>query len=631
MVNKHNYLDDRNYYYDGDDLGVTYSPEKTKFRIWAPTASKVKLIIYNDDYSTVYERIMEMEKSRNGTWILILKGDLAGKYYKYKVFVGDHVNETVGPYARAVGEDSKRGLIVDLPQTNPSGWNEDRRITLEHRVDAVIYEIHVRDFSTSPYSGIKNKGKYLGFTERETTSPASLRTGVNHLQELGITHVHLLPVFDFASVDDGDETQYNWGYDPHLYNVPEGSYATNPSNESRIKEFKKMVKVLHDFNIGIIIDVVYNHTYKRLSPFNLVVPEYYYRFNHKGEYSNGSGCGNEIATERPMTRKFIIDSVKYWVEEYHIDGFRFDLMSLMDRQTIGKLVDSLHRLDPAILIYGEPWTGGDSPLPPGQRMKKGAQQGLKIALFNDHFRSAIKGDNDGHVKGYVSGDYSRILAIKKGVVGGIKYNDNIENFTTEPGETINYVSSHDNLTFWDKLQKSNSDDGEDIRIRMDRLAQAIIFTSQGIAFMAGGEEFLRTKYGEHNSYNAGDKINQIKWERKNTYFYTFKYYQGLIRLRRNHPAFRMSKAEQICKYLKFIETPHNTVGFTLHDHANDDTWREIVVFYNPERKGLVFYLPGIGKWNIVVNDSEAGINSLTTFTGNHIKVPPISAMVLYKI
>ncbi len=630
MVNKHDYLDDGNYYYDGDDLGVTYSQEQTKFRLWAPTATKVKLLIYDDDHSPTYERIVKMEKNRNGTWLFIFAGDLAGKYYKYRVYIDDYVNETVGPYARAVGENSERGLILDMSLTNPWGWEYDRRVELEHRVDAVIYELHVRDFSISPYSGIKEKGKFLGFTERETTNPTGLRTGVSHLQELGITHVHLLPVFDFGSVDDRDDNQYNWGYDPHLYNVPEGSYATNPSDDSRIGEFKELVKVLHDCNIGVVMDVVYNHTFKCNSPFNLVVPDYYYRFNHRGDYSNGSGCGNEIASERPMVRKFIIHSVKYWAEEYHIDGFRFDLMALLDRQTIEQIVRVLHDIDPSILIYGEPWIGGDSPLPPGQRMKKGAQQGLKMGLFNDHFRNAIKGDNDGSVRGFISGDYSRALAIKKGVVGGIRYNDKIENFTSGPGESVNYVSSHDDLTLWDKLQRSNKEDGEDIKIRMDRLAQAIIFTSQGIAFMAGGEEFLRTKFGEHNSYNAGDEINQIKWERKNTYFYTFKYYQGLIRLRLNHPAFRMFNSEQICNYLKFIETPSDTVGFTLHDYANDDSWREIVVFYNPRREKLMFNLPGIGKWNVVVNDSEAGITSLFTFTGNHIKVSPISAMVLYK-
>lgn len=617
-------------YYDGE-LGIIYSREKCSFRIWAPTASAIKLLLYEREMDQKPAHIQELQKDIKGTWYTEITGDLAGIYHIYQIHIGDEINHVIDPYTRAVGTNSKLGLIIDLARTNPPGWEEDQRVKLARPQDAIIYETHIRDFTSSADSGIFYKNKYLAFTERGTVNKDGLKTGIDHLKELGITHIHLLPVFDFATVDDLAEGDYNWGYDPYYYNVPEGSYATNPADESRIREFKEMVMSLHDKGIGIIMDVVYNHTYyTEDSPFNKIVPGYYYRKDRYGNFSNGSGTGNEIASERPMVRKFILDSVRYWAEEYHIDGFRFDLMALLDRKTMAEVERVLHGLDSSILIYGEPWTGGISPLDPREQMLKGRQRGMRIAVFNDHFRNAIKGDNDGSGRGFVSGAAGQVLNIKRGIVGGIDYSEEIRDFASEPWETINYVSSHDNLTLWDKLIRSNPEDSEKARVKMDRLAHGIILTAQGIPFIHGGEELLRSKYGNHNSYNAGDEVNQYKWERKTIYYSTFAYYRGLIKLRKEHPAFRLKNAEEIRRHLKFLAAPENTVGFYLGEHANDDPWRWIVVLFNPERKKQIFKLPFSGSWRVVVDENKAGTDTLYFINQEYVELAPISMMVLYQ-
>jgi pullulanase len=617
-------------YYEGDDLGVTYSKFKTKFRVWAPTAEWIKLLIFQDEDIEEPELIQDFIEDTGGTWYTEIEGDYACSYFLYEVKVDENVNRVIDPYARGLSTNSKKGLIVDLKKTDPTGWTEDNPIILAQPQDAIIYEIHVRDFSSSPDAGMRYRGKYLAFTETGTTNPDGLKTGLDHLKELGVTHIHLLPVFDFASVDETSDQAYNWGYDPYFYNVPEGSYATDSSDDTRIREFKMLVKALHDRGLGVIMDVVYNHTYYiENSPFNLIVPGYYYRFEESGNYANGSGTGNEIASERPMVRKFIIDSVKYWAKEYHIDGLRFDLMALLDKETMGLVEKTLHLLNPSALIYGEPWTGGLSPLEPEKRMVKTAQHGMKIAVFNDHFRNAIKGDNDGMEKGFVSGASYQEMNIRRGVVGAIKYSQNIQDFSAEPFETVNYVSSHDNLTLWDKLKKSNIHESKETRIKMDRMAQAIIFTSQGIAFLAGGEEFLRTKQGNYNSYNAGDEVNQLKWSRKTEYYKTFLFYQGLIELRKKHPAFRLKDAHQIRKHLQFLSTPDNTVGFLLREHANNDLWTDIVVLYNANQESVTFKLPQQDNWKVVVSDDSSGVKPLMKLNTGMVNVPEISVMVLY--
>jgi pullulanase len=618
------------YIYKRDDLGVTYTKEKTKIKLWAPTAINVKIEIYNYFKSSEPLEEFEMIRVLNGVWSVELEGNYAGKYYLFAVDFGHKVEKTVDPYAKGLAPNSEMGLFVNLDKTNPFGWDQDRPVKIDSPVDAIIYEVHVRDFSTSPYSGIKNRGDFLGFTEENTVNNQGLSTGLDHLKELGITHVHLLPVFDYATVDEQNRYKYNWGYDPHYYNVPEGSYANRPEGYQRIKEFKEMVKKLHDNNIGVIMDVVYNHTYYTdESAFHKTAPGYFYRLINNCYLTNGSGCGNEIATERPMVRKFIIDSLKYWVKEYHIDGFRFDLMGLMDKETVLKIEKELHDINQDILIYGEPWAALPPHLPEKDKINKGFQKNKNFAFFNDGFRDAIKGDTDGFTKGYVNGKFETYDDIRSGVVGSINYDFELNDFTYKPEETINYVSAHDNLTLWDKINKSVSKASKAERIKMDHLAQAIIFTSQGIPFIQGGEEFLRTKYGNHNSYNAGDHINQLKWERKTKYFDTFLYYKGLIELRKKHPAFRMKDPEMIKKHLDFIKSEDAAIGFVLKDNANNDKWKNIFVLYNPQHHWSRFWLNRKRKFNIVVNDQKAGTNILHTFKADNVKVPPLSAMVLF--
>ncbi|SHJ84450.1 pullulanase [Anaerobranca californiensis DSM 14826] len=624
-VIKRRVLDLPEFYYAGDDLGNTYTKNSTKFRVWAPTALNVKVRIYNTA-DAKEGKDYDMKKDVNGTWFLEIKGDLKNKYYTYIVDHGYIVNEAVDPYVRAVSLNSTKGMIVDLKETNPKGWDSLKKPEFKNYTDAIIYEMHVRDYSIYPQSGNKYKGKYLGLIEKGTTGPGGVKTGLDHLVELGITHIHLLPTYDFASIDDSRDDQYNWGYDPRLYNVPQGTYSTNAADGlTRIREYKEMVMGLNQAGIRVIKDVVYNHTYTvGDSPFDLIVPKYFYRTDDKGNYTNGSGCGNEIASERPMVRKFIVDSVKYWATEYKIDGFRFDLMALHDVDTMLAVQQALHQIDPSIIIYGEPWQAGGSPLPANLQFTKGKQRGTRIAVFNDHIRNAIKGDNDGATKGYAQGMVNQRDNVIKGIMGAI------DDFAQEPTESIVYVTCHDNLTLWDKIEKSNPNDSVEDRIRMNLLSNAIVLTSQGVPFLHGGVEMMRTKYGDHNSYKSPDHINQIEWSRKHTYYEEFLYHQGLIRLRREHPAFRMPTAEMVRKHMEILDSPDGSIMFHLKDNANGDPWKDIVVIYNPNGHDITVNLPKGGTWDIVVKDKKAGVDTLETINGSSVKVPRISMMVLYQ-
>ncbi len=624
-------VDDSYFYYPAGDLGVMCSRKKTQFKIWAPDANKVEVLLFFDENNKSQYQRFTMEENIRGTWKLLIEKNLEGYYYLFRLYYQGNSYTTVDPYAKAVGTNSELGLIVNMKKTNPEGWEKDSRVKLDDPVDAIIYEMHVRDFSISGESGIKEKGKYLGLVEKGTTNSADCQTGLDHLIDLGITHIHLLPVFDFASVDDKEENDYNWGYDPYYYNVPEGSYATDPSDETRIIEFKKMVKKLHDNKIGVIMDVVYNHTYyTEKSAFQIIAPGYFYRTYLGSDFANGSGCGNEIATEKPMVRKFIIESLCYWAEEYHIDGFRFDLMGLIDKETMEQVEKALHRIDSNILLYGEPWFALPPQLDPDQQIRKGFQKGKKIAVFNDDFRGAIKGNNNGRCKGFVTGSKHCSQRIKQGIVGEIEYSSEISGFTEKPSETINYVSCHDDLSLWDKLSFLE-EPGLEEKIKMDKMAQAVILTSQGIPFLHGGEEFLRTKYIDDNSYSSGDKVNQFKWHRKHIYYDVYKYYRGLIKLRKKHSAFRMRTAGQIKKHLQFISSPGNTVGFKLENHANNDPVKTIIVLYNPYFEWKHFELGEKRKLGIVVDDDRAGVRPFNVFMADNVNVPPISVMVLLEI
>ena len=620
-------IDFDKFFYPGDDLGVNYTRKWTEVKIWAPVAEGVDFLLFSteDQKKPDYEK--KLTPAGKGVWQTELNGDWEGYYYLFRLHYGDLTEETVDPRARAVGTDSRKGLIVDLSKTDPPGWEDDERIKIDSPLEAVIYEVHVRDFSSSPHSGIQHQGQYLGFTEQGTTNEGGHSTGLSHLCELGITHVHLLPVFDFATVPDQSE-DYNWGYDPYYYNVPEGSYATEPSDDSRIRELKQLVKALHDRGIGVIMDVVYNHTYhSEESPFQKTAPNYFYRF-YEGDFADGSGCGNEIATERPMVRKFIVDSVKYWAEEYHIDGFRFDLMALIDKKTMSQVENTLHQIDPSILIYGEPWAALPPQLPYEEQVTKGTQRGMNLALFNDDFRDAIKGDLGGSYSGFIAGEEEQIEEIKSGVVGAVKYSEQISNFTDSPRESINYVSCHDNLTLWDKISVTYPDLDEREQIRLDRLAQAIVFTSQGVPFIQGGEEFLRTKYGHDNTYQAGDYYNQLKWERKSKYRETTDYYAGLIELHKKHPAFQLATQKQVREQLSFFSTPGCSLGFIIQCPESKGDREEIIVIYNAGRENIKVELPGPRRLGLLVDDRRAGCEVFSEFRASSVGLPRISPLVM---
>jgi pullulanase len=628
-------------YYGGDDLGVSYSKANTKIRVWAPTVSQVELRIYKTAQGGSAIRIDQFEKSENGTWFIQLQGNLNGYYYTIRVNDGDWLNETPGVDARAVGTNGQRGLIFDPETTNPEGWTDDHRIPIVHVCEAVVYELHVRDFSIAPSSGMKNKGKYLAFTESGTNSPEGLKTGIDHLKELGITHVHLLPVYDFLTVDElHPDKSYNWGYDPQNFNAPEGSYATNPENTSRILELKMLVQALHKAGIGVVLDVVYNHTaHTRRSYFNQTVPGYYYRQKPNGTFSNASGCGNEIATERSMVRKFIIDSIYYWANEFHIDGFRFDLMGIYDLDTMNQIRNKMDQISPSILLYGEGWTADKSPLNENWRaVKTNVSRLYHIAVFNDDFRDGIKGNNfSSRSKGFVSGQTIQEENIKFGITAACYHPQIVYGYVdhskspwaSEPWQCINYASCHDNYTLYDKLKLSCPDYTEEEIKRMVMLSGALVLTSQGIPFLHAGVEMARTKSGNHNSYKSPDSINQIDWTRKSTYQDIFRYYQSLIALRKAHPAFRMTSSYIMRKHLIFSDDYQPGVAsYVLVNHANDDRWRTILMIFNGNREAIKFKLVPHIKWRIVAHDTVIDPESTEFAPETEIQVSGISMVIL---
>lgn len=623
LVTPRNVLNAGKYVYQGNDLGSIYQPELTSFRLWAPTASDVQLLLYESETGPLQQQVV-MLPSDNGTWFARVFGDLQNWYYLYKVTVHGTTRYAVDPYTRAIAANGTRGMIVDLSKTNPQAWSEDGYVDLASPTDAIIYEVHIRDFSIHPTSSMVHKGKYLAFTERGTTGPNQVAAGVDHLKELGITHVQLQPVQAFASVDEDDPNHHYWGYDPRNFNVPTGAYATTPHGIARITECKQMIQSLHNEDIGVILDVVYNHTFTQYdSDFDKIVPQYYYRTDDAGNYTNGSGAGNEMALERPMVEKFFLDSLTYWVSEYHVDGFRFDLMALLGIEAMKKVSEQLHALNPHTLLYGEPWAGGTSSLADNMLLTKGRQKGLGLAMFNDHVRDTLCGSVfDGAARGFATGAWEGIDALKRAVVGST------DDFTAFPQETINYVTSHDNYTLWDKITLSTPGETEADRVKMDELAQAIILTCQGVAFFQGGEEMLRTKGGSSNSFDAGDEANQFDWSRKASYWKVWRYYAALIRLRRNHAAFRMRSVRDIREHLSFLESPENTVMFELAGHANGDRWERILVIYNPNKTDILCPLPP-GNWTITVSQDRVSEDYLGRASGRVI-VPHISCMVLYR-
>lgn len=639
-----------NFFYDGDDLGASYDSTGTTFKLWAPTASTVSVRLYETgiDGEMIDEIIMDAEDK--GVYSTTVGGDLNGVYYTYAVEVAGSTNEAVDPYATAVGVNGDRGLVLDLDTTNPEGWDQDQRPAFEGETNAIVYELHIRDLSMSETSGIENKGKFLGLTESGTTNDAGLSTGLDHLKELGITHLQLLPVFDYRSIDETslEDNEFNWGYDPKNYNAVEGSYSTDPYDGAlRIQEYKETIQTLHENDIRVIMDVVYNHTgASHDSHLNKLVPNYYYRLDGTN-FSNGSGCGNETASERAMVSKMIVDSVVFWAEEYHIDGFRFDLMGLHDLETMQAVRDALDEIDPTIIVYGEGWTGGSSPLSETERAVKANTFMLDgIGAFSDDLRDGIKGhvfstDEPGFVNGFDGLEES----IKFGVVGAVEHHQinyadvNYSSFpwADEPGQSINYAEAHDNHTLWDKLIITNPDDDIETLKYMDKMSGAIFLTSQGVPFIHAGMEFLRSKDGDHNSYKSPDEVNMIDWDLKTENINVFNYYKGLIELRKAHPAFRMETATEIqeniifygmdSNYGDFQLPTENMVAYMINNNANGDTAGSIIVIFNAEKEAMELEIPA-GEWKQVSNKEVVDLNGLGTIDSGVVNVNGLETVIL---
>ncbi len=620
------------YTYRGSDLGAVWTREYTRFRVWAPTAEDVKLRLYASGTHGTRDLLEQVDMIRDvqGTWVIEKAGDLQGVYYTYLVTREGITKEACDPYARTTGVNGRRAMVLDLAATNPVGWDRDANPHAgEAVVDAVIYELHLRDISADPSSGIEQKGKYLGLTETGTRNSGGQPTGLDHIRNLGVTHVQLLPVYDFGSVDEaGDPSQYNWGYDPLNYNVPEGSYATDPYDGAvRVRELKTMIQALHNQGISVVMDVVYNHVQDAgRFCFNRIVPGYFSRCDQYGRYSNGSGCGNDTASERSMVRKYIVDSVLYWATEYHMDGFRFDLVGLLDVDTINAVVEAVHAVRPDVIFYGEGWHMDTNLTRPGVKLTTQANSPLVpgFGFFNDSFRDTLRGsvfDND--APGYVSGALAQEPWIRECFLG-------LNNWCRTPMQTVNYVSCHDNATLYDRLLQSAPWAEDQELIRMNCLAAAMVLLSQGIPLFQAGEEMLRSKplpggKFDHNSYRSPDKVNSIKWSRlrHKSYRQVRDYYRGLIAFRKAHAGLRRRSGRQVLENVLCVDDMGtNVTAFRVRE----DNGKSVFVILNPSREAVLAGLPK-GNWDICIRGLTAGVKPLAMVQGR-VEVAPISAMVL---
>ena len=608
---------------------VMYSPEKTVFTLFAPNdAKQVVVRIYDEGLGGKAKKSVKMKRIANEQWQTTVKGDLMGKFYTFDMGQG----ECPGVFAKAVGVNGKRGAIINFSKTDPEGWAQDQHPVTKSPADLVIYEMHHRDFSINRPDA-KYPGKFMALTEP---------WAISHLKELGVNAVHILPSYDYGSVDETrlSDNKYNWGYDPVNYNVPEGGYSTDPYKpEVRIREFKQMVKALHDAGIRVILDVVYNHTYDiEHSNFQRTYPDYFYRKTADGQYSNGSGCGNETASEKPMMRQFMIESVKYWINEFHIDGFRFDLMGVHDIETMNAIRKAVDDIDPTIFIYGEGWSAGSCAYPQEKLgMKANIPQMPRIAAFSDEIRDALRGPfSDDTKPAFLAGLAGNKESLKFGIAGAIshpqvdmtKVNYSKEPWATEPTQMISYVSCHDDMCLVDRLQASIPDITTEELIKLDLLAQTAVFTSQGVPFILSGEELLRNKKGVHNSFESPDSINQLDWTNKTMYPQVFYYYKSLIQLRKNHPAFRLGNADLVRKHLEFIDAPESVVAFRLKNYAGRDDWRNIIVVLNANKEPIELTIPD-GHYTIVCCDGTINENGLGTITGSRAIVDAQSALILH--
>lgn len=630
---------------EGKLVEMEYSPIETKFTLWAPTAEEVRVLLYDSGNEGSAYQTLSLEMGEDGIWNTSIKEDLKGKFYTFNVKVnGKWLGDTPGIMAKAVGVNGKRAAVIDLRSTDPEGWANDVRPLLKDYADIIVYEMHHRDFSLDSVSGIRNKGKFLALTELGTTTSQGEKTGIDHLKELGVTHVHILPSYDYASVDESkpDKAQYNWGYDPQNYNVPDGSYSTDPYKpDVRIKEFKQMVQALHKAGIRVVLDVVYNHTFNtEESNFERTVPGYFYRQTKDGKPANGSGCGNETASDRAMMRKYMVESVLYWINEYHIDGFRFDLMGIHDIETMNEIRAAVDKIDPSIFIYGEGWAASAPQLDQEElAMKANIYKMPRIAAFSDEMRDGLRGGWDDDRKGaFLIGQPGYEMSIKFGLVGAVKHpqviNDSVnyskEPWALQPTQMISYVSCHDDMCLADRLKATMPDATDEERASLHKLAETFVFTSQGVPFIFAGDEMMRDKKGIHNSYNSPDSINTIDWRNKTIHHDVFDYVRELIALRKNHPAFRMGDADKVRQYMEFLPVEgSNLVAFILKDNANGDSWKNIIVAFNSRKEPAKLSIPA-GRYTIVCKDGKIKQSGMGQVSGNEIIVPARSAMIIHQ-
>ncbi|MCY6355818.1 type I pullulanase [Clostridium sp. ZS2-4] len=626
----------KKFYYD-DTLGLIYAPKVSTFKLWSPAASSVYLLLYQNGDPAVAETPLKYKmKEKNGVWNISIYKDLKNYYYTYEVTAYNCTQEAVDPYAVAVGINGLRAAIIDLKDTNPPNFGKDTSLELKHNTDAILYEINIRDISMHDSSGVIQKGKFLALTEDNTLSKKNLPTCLSHIKDLGITHVQLMPCFDFSymSIDEKNLKNYNWGYDPENYNVPEGSFSLNPYDpKCRILEIKKMIQHLHFQNISVNMDVVYNHMFHRTqNNFEKIFPGYYFRLDDNGNYSNGSFCSNDTASEHKMMRKFIIDSLLYWAKEYHIDGFRFDLMGIHDINTMQCIYNTFKNFTRNIMLYGEGWNLNTSLDESLRATLKNAKEIPNLAFFNDIIRDTIKGSVFSKFdKGFVSGEKNLENKMRECVTGCTISIEGSNTIFISPEQSVNYVSCHDNNTLWDKFQLSNSNDTIEDKKNMVKLSSAIVLTSQGIPFLHSGVEFCRTKNGIENSFNSPDIINSLDYDRKAEFLDVYKYHKGLIKLRKEHPAFRMYSVKDIKHHLEFIENiPSNTLAFILKDNANGDLWESILVVYNANRYPVTLQVPE-KTWHKVVDKYHADTISMETITSDKIEVDSLCMSVFYAL
>lgn len=621
-----------------------YSPSNTRFAFWSNVAEQMEVRIYNDGMSATASlndandvQIVPLQKGENDFWTASVKGDLAGKFYTIRSYQnGEWAPESPGIFAKAVSINGQRAAILDVATTNPEGWNNDKRPAMPDPTDIVVYETHLRDFTMSPNSGIKHKGKFLGLTEEGTVildEGGQKPTGIDHLKQLGITHLQILPMFDYGSVDetktaDGSklnaEGSYNWGYDPVNYNVPEGGYSTNPADPAcRIREAKQMIQALHKAGIRVVMDVVYNHTYDVMGcALGRVVPKYFYRLNEDGTYANGSGCGNETASDHEMMRRFMVESVCYWAREYHIDGFRFDLMGIHDQETMNAIRAALDEIDPTILTYGEGWAAM-SPAYPYEElaMKQWTYKMPRVGAFSDDIRNALIGSPFDHERGFASGNPAGVKDVMRGLIA-------CPEWSGEPMQHVSYITCHDNYCLRDRIEVSAAKESEATKLRMNKLAQTAVLVSQGMSFIYGGEELFRTKRGIDNSYQSPDSINIIPWENKKAYYDLFEYYQQMIAIRRAHKGFRLGSAELVKDHVEFLDADNEQVIiYCINNLEGIDSAQSLIVLLNGSAQLAEAKIPE-GEYEVLAHDAQADSHGLGCIQGEKIVVEPYSATIL---